>query len=166
VRRRRPEADPTFEEVLLLVERAKAALVSAVPPGRGDGVPVSDAVLAFESDLRRAASRMAGWRHPQVESEWAACRDAVARSIQGAERLRLEAPALDYESLVSILGDLIAPLEAFEDADRAVRALTPGPAAPAGGPVQSPPPAGRTRGGRPRSGPPGGGGGDPAAPGP
>ena len=38
-----------------------------------------------------------------------------------AERLRLEAPALDFESLVMVLKDLIAPLDVFSDAARLLR---------------------------------------------
>ena len=123
-RRRRPgapdEVQRAFHRVLGHVERAKGILVAAVPSGRTEGIPVAEAVLGFERALREAWDLMAGWRTPETETVWRGCRDALARSTRGAERLRLEAPAMDHEALVTILGDLIAPLEAFEAADGAL----------------------------------------------
>jgi hypothetical protein len=64
---------------------------------------------------------MPGWRVPETEERWRSCSDALRESARMAERLRLKAPALDFESLVMVLKDLIAPLEVFEDASRLVR---------------------------------------------
>ena len=107
-----------FDEALEPVERAKAALVRAVPSPRGAPGPLAEAVLAFEEALNGARLRMDAWRTPDSEEAWQACRAALDESSRRAERLRLEAPALDYETLVTVLGDLMAPLEAFEEADR------------------------------------------------
>jgi hypothetical protein len=88
------------------IERAKADLVSAVPSPRGiPGRPLADALLAFEEGLREVTISLdeaSGWRA------------AVDESLRRAERLRLEAPALDYEGLVDALADLMEPLEAVE----------------------------------------------------
>jgi hypothetical protein len=102
------------------VERGKAALVRAVPSPRGEPGPMAEALLGFEQALVEARSRMGAWRSPRTEDVWRACLEALDQAAGRAERLRLEAPALDYESLVTVLGDLIAPLDAFEDADRAL----------------------------------------------
>jgi hypothetical protein len=122
--RRRPPrpsypALPAFGEVVELVEAAKRELVAAVPSPRG--VPArspADALLAFEQGLRDAEARMEGWRGSDVEDAWRACRDGLGESLRRADRLRLDPPVLDYESLVTVLGDLLAPLEAFEEAER------------------------------------------------
>jgi hypothetical protein len=81
-------------------------------PGR----PLADALMAFEDGLRDAGRSMDGWRTPETEGAWVACRDALGEARSAAERLRLEAPSLDYESLVAVLGDLMDPLDAFDDA--------------------------------------------------
>jgi hypothetical protein len=108
-----------FEDTVKAVERAKEALVAAVPSPRGkQRRTVAEAVLEFEQEIREAAALMDGWRRPDVEGAWQSCVRAVEESIRRAERLRLDAPPLDYEGLVSALGDLIAPLEAFADAER------------------------------------------------
>jgi hypothetical protein len=61
--------------------------------------------VAFEEGLRDAAAS------PDLPAPW---RAAVEESLRRAERLRLKAPALDYEGLVEVLADLMAPLEALE----------------------------------------------------
>lgn len=94
-----------LDVVLARIERAKADLVTAVPSPRGiPGRPLADALLAFEEGLRDAAS-------PDVPEGW---RTAIDESLRRAERLRLEAPSLDYEGLVGVLAALMEPLGALE----------------------------------------------------
>jgi hypothetical protein len=105
--RRRGSRQPSrLDRVLARIERAKADLVSAVPSPRGiPGRPLAEALLAFEEGLRDAAISLdepTGWRA------------AVDESLRRAEKLRLEAPALDYEGLVEALADLMEPLESLE----------------------------------------------------
>jgi hypothetical protein len=110
-----------FLAALEQVEDAKRALLAAVPSPRG--IParsIAEAVLAFEEGLRSADALMAGWRDPQTEGAWTRCDAGIRLAAERAERLRLDAPALDYEGLVTVLGDLIAPLEAFEEAEGSV----------------------------------------------
>jgi hypothetical protein len=97
------------------VDRAKAALLATVPSPRGaPGAPLAEALVEFEGHLREAAASMDAWRTPGVEEDWAACRSGLDGSLAEAERIRLEAPALDYEGLVAVLGDIMDPLEAFD----------------------------------------------------
>ena len=65
---------------------------------------------------------MPAWRDPAREDIWARCAAALLTASERAERLRLDAPVLDYEGLVAVLGRLIDPLEAFEEAERSVPA--------------------------------------------
>jgi len=62
--------------------------------------------MAFEEGLREATASLDetdGWRA------------AIDESLRRAEKLRLDAPALDYEGLVEALTDLMEPLESLED---------------------------------------------------
>ena len=70
--------------------------------------------MAFEERLRDAADLLAGSAADATRERFAA---GIAEALRRAERLRLDAPALDYESLVSVLADLIEPLDVFADAD-------------------------------------------------
>lgn len=106
-----------FHRVVEEVERAKEAVVQAVPPSaRLPGRPLAEALMEFEAALRDAERAMSGWLRREVAAEWEACRDGLAESLRLAEDLRLAAPALDFEGLVGVVADLIAPLEAFERA--------------------------------------------------
>jgi hypothetical protein len=119
-RRRRSDAaiSGTFGQVLEAVESAKAALVRAVPSPRGVPGPLPECLQAFERGLRDATEKMPGWRTPETEVVWRSCWKGLSEALRRAERLRLEAPPLDYESLVAVLGDLMAPLDPFEAAER------------------------------------------------
>src|SRR5688572_12591055 len=99
-----------FERVLTLVESAKAGLVKAIPSPRGvQRTSVAEALLSFETGLREAAAAM-----DDRDDRWGPLLGAIEESLRRAERLRLDAPPLDYESLVTVLGDLMSPLDAFD----------------------------------------------------
>ncbi|HXF73736.1 MAG TPA: hypothetical protein VNO79_14140 [Actinomycetota bacterium] len=106
-----------FREALRHVERAKRELAAAVPTTRLPGRPLAEALLAFEDEVREAEAGMRAWRHPAVAEAWERCRSALAEVRARAERLRLEAPDPGgFEGLVGLVDDLLAPLEAFEEA--------------------------------------------------
>jgi hypothetical protein len=113
--------DERFARILAQVEAAKQDLVESVPSPRGVPVrPMADALSAFEDGLRRAADGLARWTPSEVELRQA-CRAAVEEALRRAERVRLDAPPLDYESLVEVLGDLMTPLEVFERVEASLR---------------------------------------------
>lgn len=106
-----------FRGAVRHVERAKEELTAAVPTTRLPGRPLAEALLAFEDELREAERRMEAWWHPAVREVWERCRSALAEVRAKAERLRLEAPGPGgFEELVGLVDDLLAPLEAFEEA--------------------------------------------------
>ncbi len=100
--------------VTAVVEEAKRELLTAVPSPRG--IParqIADALLGFEERLREA-SEMAR-SGPPTSAARSVLVSAIEEALRRAERLRLDAPELDYEALVAVLADLIEPLEAFAD---------------------------------------------------
>jgi hypothetical protein len=103
------------------VGRGRDALTSAVPGPRRPGTPVAQALSTFEEFLDQALEHLPGWRSPETEPIWQSCADALAEAARRAERLRLEAPPLDFEGMVMVLGDVIAPLESFDEAERMLR---------------------------------------------
>jgi hypothetical protein len=127
-RRRRLPTDlagsfDSFLRAVESVERAKESVVAGVPTGRTPGIPLAEALVGFEEGLREARRRMPAWRVEQVEGEWAACAAAIGESLRLAESLRMAAPELGFDSLLAEVGDLIAPLEAFERAAERFREL-------------------------------------------
>jgi hypothetical protein len=110
-----------FEAAADRVETGKAALVAAVPTARVEGRPFAVAMSEFERELRAARDRMEGWRRADHESLWRACRDGIDDALRLAERARLEAPSLDFEGLVDLIGRLMEPLDPFAEAERRLK---------------------------------------------
>ena len=121
-RRRSSPIAEAFDRVAAHVEEANRALVAAMPSARRAGAPIAEALLAFESAIDAARAEMPGWRDERTETAWSRCLAALEDAETKAEKLRLSAPQLDFEGLAMVLGGLIAPLEAFHDAERVVRA--------------------------------------------
>lgn len=109
-----------FGAVAAHVERAKDALVEALPGPRRPGTPLAEALSAFESVLREARDGMGSWRTDHSEQVWRRCDSALKEAAARAERFRLEAPRLDFEGLALALGDLMAPLDVFAEAERSL----------------------------------------------
>ena len=127
-RKRLPEslepAHDAFEDVLGEVEPAKSALSSVMPSTRMPGRPLTDAMVEFEERLARARELMPGWRATEVEREWLACDTGVTEALERARKLREEAPNLGgFEGLIWAVGELLAPLDPFEAAERRFREL-------------------------------------------
>ena len=127
-RRRLPEhlAAPfeAFQSLVPVLERAKSALTESVPGTRLPGRPLAETLWEFEEGLRAAEEGMPAWRVPQMEPQWGAAGDGLREALALAERLRVEAPEpAGFEGLIGLIGDLIAPLEAFEAAAERFREL-------------------------------------------
>ena len=113
-----------FDDLVAVLERAKAALTEAVPGTRMPGRALGEALWAFETDLREVRDAMDGWRVRETEAEWAAASVGLDESLGLAHRLRTEGSEPDgFEGLIGVVGDLLAPLEAFEPAAARFREL-------------------------------------------
>ena len=118
------QAHDAFTAVLAEVEPAKAALTEVMPTTRLPGRSLPDALAEFEARLGRAKQEMRPWRVAAVEEAWLACDSGIDEALERAERLRASAPELGgFEGLLWAVGELLAPLEPFEEADRRFRAL-------------------------------------------
>ena len=125
-RRRRP--DPALDEVRAAfgtvaahVDAAQRSLLAAIPTSRDEGIPLAQALAAFNDNIGRAAAGMAAWREDRVLHEWTRCEDALRAAREEAERLRLEPRVLEFEELNGRVGDVLHPLEEFADVERALR---------------------------------------------
>ena len=106
-----------FEELMALLERARATLTESVPGTRVPGRPLGETLFVFERDLRRVREQMDGWRTPEVDEVWAACSAGLDEALAAAARVREDGSAPEgYEALVGLIGDLLAPLDVFRDA--------------------------------------------------
>ncbi len=123
-RRKRSPTDPPPEAsqaILALAgatrsaDRAKEALLAAVPHGRGPGAPVAESLAAFEEHLALARRSLAEWPRATAEPERRAASAAIDESLRRAEGLRLNASPEGYDQLYALLGDALDPLDALGD---------------------------------------------------
>ena len=127
-RKRLPEhlAAPAraFEDAVPALERAKAALTESVPGTRLPGRPLAETLSEFEDGLREVRERMDAWRSPEIVPEWEACSRGLDDALALADRVRTEgAQPEGFEELIGLIGDLLAPLDAFERAAARFREL-------------------------------------------
>ena len=116
-----------FEALIPAIERARTALTSSVPSTRLPGRPLAETLLEEEEALAEVAAGMDGWRIPALEREWQEASAGLADARALAERVRVDAePPQGFEGLIGLIGDLLAPLEAFNDAAERFRDLRRG----------------------------------------
>ena len=85
---------------------------------------LAEALSEFEDGLREVRDGMDAWRSPDVEPEWEACSRGLDEALALADRVRTEgAQPEGFEGLIGLIGDLIAPLDAFERASGRLREL-------------------------------------------
>jgi hypothetical protein len=113
-----------FDDLLASLERAMAALTGSVPGTRLPGRPLAETLSEFEGGLREVRHGMDAWRSPDVEPEWEACSRGLDEALALADRVRTEGIHPEgFEGLIGLIGDLLAPLDAFERAAARFREL-------------------------------------------
>ena len=127
-RRRLPEhleaPAKAFDDLLPPLERARAALTGSVPGTRLPGRPLAETLSEFEDGLREVRDGMDAWRSADVEPEWDACSRGLDEALEFADRVRTEGLQPEgFEGLIGLIGDLLAPLDAFERASTRFREL-------------------------------------------
>ena len=127
-RRRLPEhleaPARAFDDLLPQLERARAALTGSVPGTRLPGRPLAETLSEFEDGLREVRDGMDTWRSADVEPEWEACSRGLDEALEFADRVRTEGVQPEgFEGLIGLIGDLLAPLDAFERASTRFREL-------------------------------------------
>lgn len=123
---RDPETARVREAFGVLAERLDAAqrgLLAVVPTYRDPGLPLAQGLAELERGLSDVGELMPTWRTERTGELWEVCRRALDEASGEAERLRLETAELSFEALQGRVHDVIAPLEAFADAEREIRAL-------------------------------------------
>ncbi|HVL89505.1 MAG TPA: hypothetical protein VM841_04635 [Actinomycetota bacterium] len=121
--RRRPP-HPVLEPFLHMaaaLDDAQRALLAAIPTARDDGIPLAEAIVAFERGLAETEARMPAWRTPATAAMHDECAAAIRAARVECETLRLEPETLSFEALNARIGDVLHPLEVFADTERALR---------------------------------------------
>ena len=106
-----------------VIEAGRRTLLSTLPVGRVEPAPVSLGVEALATALTDAGGWMAGWAEVDALAEdHADCLAAIAEAQAGLARVTtVAAQTRELEELQGAVDDVIAPLDAFADAERTWR---------------------------------------------
>lgn len=108
-----------FSEQAVRVEQARQALLSCLPVGRVDPVPIPVGLDVVEDELDAVAKALPRWRCPTVELQWLACRDAVGEAVENIPQARRVADSTtELEELLEAVGEVTEPLDAWYIAER------------------------------------------------
>lgn len=127
--RRRPplpadllDAWSAFSDCAAVVEGGRRTLLSTLPTGRVEPAPVGVGLDAIAGAIDDARQWMDRWRQAGLDDAWQACADALDEAqgaISGARQVA--ATTSELEELLAAVEDVVAPLDAFADAERAWR---------------------------------------------
>lgn len=101
------------------VERARQALLGCLPVGRVDPAPVPVGLDLLHDELRVVRAELGAWRVEPVDARWEACRDGIDEALAAVpEARRIAASTTELEELLDAVGQCVAPLDAWRDAER------------------------------------------------
>jgi hypothetical protein len=101
------------------VEQARQALLSCLPVGRVEPAPIGVGLDLLRDELAAVEPQLGAWRVPAVEAHWAACRESFAEATEAIPEAREVAGTTgELEELLDAVGDVVAPLDAWHDAER------------------------------------------------
>lgn len=127
--RRRPplpddlhDAWRSFLRCAEVLEGGRRSLLATLPTGRVEPAPVGVGLDALAAAVADAHVRMPGWRVPELDDAWARCADALEEAVGAVPRAReVAASTGELEELLGAVEEVVAPLEAFADAERTWR---------------------------------------------
>ena len=106
------------------VENARQALLSCLPVGRVDPVPIPVGLDLVADEVAAVREDMDAWRVPPVEDHWEHCRRAMDEAEKAIPAARdVAASTGELEELLDAVGEVVEPLDAWHDAERHWRSL-------------------------------------------
>ena len=114
-----------FERQAEQVQAARTAVLSCLPVGRVDRVPVPVGLDLLSDELSDVAQRLPAWKVPEVEAHWQACAEAIVEAEQALPAAyEVAQTSGELEELLGAVGDVIEPIgDAFAAAERRWLAL-------------------------------------------
>lgn len=102
------------------VEQARQALLGCLPVGRVDPAPVPVGLDLLRDELAEVRGGLGGWRVDEVAEHWRRCAAAVDEALAEIPAAREVArTTTELEELLDAVTDVVEPLDAWGDAERA-----------------------------------------------
>lgn len=111
-----------FLDCAEVIEGGRRLLLGTLPTGRVEPAPVGVGLDALARAMDDAQGWMDRWRIPELADEWADCQAALDEARTAIPVVReVAATTGELEELLGAVEDVVAPLDAFADAERAFR---------------------------------------------
>lgn len=111
-----------FLDCAQVIESGRRVLLSTLPTGRIEPAPIGIGLDALRGAITDARGWMPRWKVDLVIEEWQDCHDAMDQSFDHLDHVAdVAASTGELEELLEAVTEVIAPLDAFADAERAWR---------------------------------------------
>lgn len=111
-----------FLDCAEVIEGGRRMLLATLPTGRVEPAPVGVGLDALQRAIADARTWMPRWRQSELVEEWADCQVALDEAEAAVPRVReVAATTRELEELLAAVEGVVAPLDAFADAERAFR---------------------------------------------
>lgn len=111
-----------FIDCAEVIEGGRRVLLATLPTGRVEPAPVTVGTEALRRAVADARAWMPGWHLDELRDDWAACETSLDTALSAADALEgVAASTGELEELLEAVHDVVEPLDAFADAERAWR---------------------------------------------
>lgn len=108
-----------FLDCAEVIEGGRRLLLGTLPTGRVEPAPVAVGIDAVGRALDDARGWMHRWRVAPLEHAWADCVEAIDEAAGNLDLVHeVAATTRELEDLLGAVEEVIAPLDAFADAER------------------------------------------------
>lgn len=111
-----------FLDCAQAIEAGRRVLLGTLPTGRVEPAPIAVGVDALARALQDARGWMPAWKLPELADDWDDCAAGIDEAEANlAEVRQVAAETSELEDLLEAVGEVVAPLDAFADAERTWR---------------------------------------------
>ncbi len=111
-----------FLDCAEVIEGGRRVLLSTLPTGRVEPAPIGIGLDALSRSVDDARGWMARWELEELRDAWGDCHAALDESQGNVEMVReVAATTRELEELLGAVEEVVAPLDAFADAERDFR---------------------------------------------
>jgi hypothetical protein len=106
------------------VEHARQALLGCLPVGRVDPAPVPVGLELLRDELRAVRRDLDAWKRDEVAEAWERCAAAIDEALEAVpDAHEVATTSSELEELLDAVTDVVEPLDAWGEAERAWLAL-------------------------------------------
>lgn len=127
--RRKPELPDTYQDAWWafidcaeVIEGGRRVLLGTLPTGRVEPAPIAMGTDAVRRAIADARDWMPRWKLEELADDWETCSAALDEAERAVTEVdEVAASTRELEELLGSLQEVIDPLDAFADAERAWR---------------------------------------------